>query len=51
MLGKWRLKCEELSKIITEVEGIINTRYSTYLYDDDDFTAIPPGHLIIGRIY
>ena len=36
MLGKSRLNYEELSTIITEVEGIINTRPLTYLHDDDD---------------
>ena len=36
VLGKSRLNYEELSTIITEVEGIINTRPLTYLHDDDD---------------
>ena len=49
VLGKSRLNYEELSTIITEVEGVINTRPLTYLYDDDDITAITPSHLIIGR--
>ena len=49
MLGKSRLNYEELSAIITEVEGAINTRPLTYLYDDDDTTAITPSHPIIGR--
>ena len=49
VLGKSRLNYEELSTIITEVEGIINTRTLTYLYDDDDVTAITPSYLIIGR--
>ena len=48
VLGKSRLNYEELSAIITEVEGIINTRTSTDLYDDDDVTAITPSYLIIG---
>ena len=47
MLGKSHLNYEELSTIITEVEGIINTRPLTYLYDDDDITAILPSHLAI----
>ena len=49
MLGKTRLNYEELSTIITETEDIINTRPLTYLYDDDDITAITPSHLVIGQ--
>ena len=46
-LGKSRLNYEELPIIITGVEGVINTRPLTFLYDDDDITAITPSHLII----
>ena len=49
MLEKSRLNYEELSKITTEVEGIINTRPLTYLYDNDDITAMTVSHLIIRR--
>ena len=38
-----------MSMIITEIESVINTRPLTYLYDDDEVTAITPSHLIIGR--
>ena len=48
MLGKSRLNYEELSTIIKEVEGAINSRPLIYLYDDDDITAITPSHLIFG---
>ena len=48
-MGKSRLNYEELFKIITEVEGIINTRPLTYLYDNDDIAAITVSHLIIRR--
>ena len=49
-VGKVTLKnYEELSTISTEVEGVTNTRPLTYLYSDDDITAITPIHLIIGR--
>ena len=48
-MGKTRLNYEELSTIITEIEDIINTRPLTYLYDDDDITAITPSHLVIGQ--
>ena len=48
-MGKSRLNYEELFTIITEVQGIINTRPLTYLYNDNDITAITPSYLIIGR--
>ena len=48
-MGKSRLNYEELFKIITEVEGIINTQPLTYLYDNDDIAAITVSHLIIRR--
>ena len=40
VLGKSRLNYEELSTIITEVEGVMNTRFLTYLYEDDVITGI-----------
>ena len=40
VLGTSRLNYEELSTIITEVEGVMNTRSLTYLYDDDVITGI-----------
>ena len=49
VLEKSRLNYEELSTQITEVEGVIDTRLLTYLYDDDDITAITPSHLITGQ--
>ena len=49
MLEKSRLNYGELFTIITEVQGIINTRPLTYLYNDNDITAITPSYLIIGR--
>ena len=48
-LGKSRLNYEELSTIMTEVEGVINTGSSTYLIHDDDIASITPSHLIIER--
>ena len=49
MLGKSRLNYQELSTIIIEVKGIINTPPLTYLYHDDDITTITPSHLIVRR--
>ena len=48
VLGKSRLNYEELSTIITEVEGVMNIRPLTYLYDVNELTAITSSHLIIG---
>ena len=48
-MEKSRLNYEELTTIITEVEGVIITQSLTYLYDDDVITAITQSHLIIGR--
>ena len=39
VLGKPRLNYGELSKIIKEVEGTMNTRPLAYLYDVNDITA------------
>ena len=49
VLGKSRLNYEELSTIMTEVEGVTNTGSSTYLIHDDDIASITPSHLIIER--
>ena len=49
MLGKSRFIYEQLTTIITKVEGIINNRPLTYLNDDDDITAITPTHVVSGR--
>ena len=49
MWGELHLNCEELSSIITDVEGVISTWPFTYLYGDDDIIAITPSHLIIGQ--
>ena len=35
VLGNSRLTYEELSTVLTEIEGVINSRPLTYVYDDD----------------
>ena len=40
---------EELQTVIIDVEGIINSRPLTYLYDDDVEEVLTPSHLLLGR--
>ena len=40
---------EELVTIVTEIEGIINCRHLTYLYNDNTEEAVTSSHLIYGR--
>ena len=35
--------------MLVEIEGIINTRLLTYLYDDDVSEPLTPSHLLTGR--
>ena len=48
-LEKARLIYEELLTVLTEVECILNSRPSTYLYPDDLEKPLTPSHLISGR--
>ena len=38
-----------MSTVVTEIEGIQNTRPLCYIYDDSTDTIITPSHLIYGR--
>ena len=40
---------EELQTVIIDVEGIINSRPLTYIYDDDVEEVLTPSHLVLGR--
>ena len=40
---------EELVTIVTEIEGIINCRPLTYIYNDNTEEVVTPSHLIYGR--
>ena len=40
---------EELQSIIIEIEGIVNSRPLTYMYDDDAEEILTPSHLLLGR--
>ena len=48
VVGTARLSFDELSTVLTEVEGTVNSRPLTYLYDDLE-EALTPSHLIYGR--
>ena len=40
---------EEILTIITEIEGIINCRPLTYIYNDNTEEVVTPSQLIYGR--
>ena len=40
---------EELVTIVTEIEGIINYRPLTYIYNDNAEEVVTPSHLIYGH--
>ena len=40
---------EELQTIIVEIEGIVNSRPLTYIYDDSVEEILTPSHLLLGR--
>ena len=49
ILKKNKLTFEEMSTVVTEIEGILNTRPLCYVDDDSTDTIITPSHLIYGR--
>ena len=50
-LGRATLNFDELNTILIEIEGVINARPLTYVYDDEDplSSVLTPSHLIYGR--
>ena len=40
---------EELETVVANVEGIVNSRPLTYIYDDDVEEVLTPSHLLLGR--
>ena len=49
ILGNAKLDFEELTTVIVEVEGTINSRPLAYICSDDFEEPITPSHLVIGR--
>jgi hypothetical protein len=51
VIGRASLTYEELSTIVVEVEGLINSRPLTYVFDDDETctSSLCPSYLIYGR--
>ena len=49
ILFRLTVNYEEILAIITEIEGIINCRPLTYIYNDNTEEVVTPSHLIYGR--
>ena len=49
VIGTAKLDYEEMMTVLVEIEGIINTRPLTYLYEDDVSEPLTPSHLLTGR--
>ena len=51
VLGRSTLNFEELRTVLVEIEGVINSRPLTYVYDDEESVSYPltPSDLIYGR--
>ena len=48
-IGAARLSYDELQTVLTEIEGVLNSRPLTYQYPNDLSMPITPSHLTIGR--
>ena len=49
VLGNARLSLDELNTTLLEVEGILNSRPLTYIYDEIGYEPLTPNHLLHGR--
>ena len=51
VIGRANLTYDELQTIVVEIEGLINARPLTYVYDDVESVSLPltPSHLVYGR--
>ena len=51
VIGRVNLTYDELQTLVVEIEGLINARPITYMYDDTESISFPlsPSHLVYGR--
>ena len=51
VIGRTNLTYDELHTIVVEIEGLINARPLTYVYDNLEWISYPltPSHLVYGR--
>ena len=49
VLGRAKLSYEQVETVLTEIEGILNSRPLGYVYDDDFHEPLTPSHLMFGR--
>ena len=49
ILGQSKLTYEELTTVLVEVEGVLNSRPLTYVSPNDIEEPLIPSHLLIGR--
>jgi hypothetical protein len=49
VLGNAKLTFDELLTVVIEVEGTLNSRPLTYMYEELDKDVLTPSHLIHGR--
>ena len=48
-VGKSRLSYDELKTIVSQIEGVLNSRPLTYLYSNELEQPLTPSHLVIGK--
>ena len=49
VLGKAKLALDEIRTLLIEIEGTLNNRPITYIYDDVHIQPLTPSHLLHGR--
>ena len=49
VLGKAKLTLDDISTLLIEIEGTLNNRPITYIYDDVHIQPLTPSHLLSGR--
>ena len=49
VIGNARLLIDELDTVVLEVEGVLNSRPLTYIYDEISYEPLTPNSLIYGR--